>query len=181
MKTFPNLVFEQGSFDSVYVFYLLIYQFPQSFFRGLLENEMKKLNRAVVEMPKWSDDYFALVEADSNHESIMEEYHSISELTPFLKEITHHAERFKLSLGNNDIQVYNDPHDFDVAIIACRSEYDEIVVDFLKTYELNDHQSLYDVRLVDLKDFERVFEYAESWLRDYGLKQVKAHYLPKLR
>lgn len=175
MKEFPNMVFEIGSFDSIYFFNTLNTGFSSTFYLELVKS-MAPFGKLIVKEPKLVDDYEKIVLKNDSVLFNMTVLNDDESIMTFVENSNWHVTKCLLRLELCDVQIYSDPHDWDVCIIATRGKYRDDVQRILV------EAGYFDKRMTQIEEFSNIWrDIANPRFFQYVIQNLRTEYAPFLQ
>ena len=169
MRLFPNPVFEPSSFDRLYFFNTLVRGYSREFYLDLLVTIFDETTSIWVEEP--IED--GILINNIPHPDIGNKFKGLDEFRPWIKHATMHSTQCTVGNSSNSIQIYSDPHDWDVCVIGCKENDNHLVKDWLV------ESGNYERRMTSIDEFHAIWhEIAVPKMFDYAVQNLKESYMP---
>ncbi len=177
MKVFPNLVFESSSFDTLYFYNTAVRGYSQQFYLDLLKKTLVTASQIVVNELIGDERYEDFLYNNEHHPDIVKKYKTIDEFKPWIDNSTmHHVPCCAISNNSNSIQIFSDPHDWDVCVIGCKEKDNHLVKDWLV------ESGNYERRMKSIDEFYAIWhDIAIPKMFDYAMLNLKENYMQYIR
>jgi hypothetical protein len=174
MKIFPNLVFESGTFDTLYFYNTGVSGYSQEFYLDLLEKTFFGASPIVVNELVGDERYDDILFANEHHPNITKTYKSFDEFKFWMVNTKmHHTPCCAVRNKLNSIQIFSDPHDWNVCIIGCKTRDNQLIKEWLL------ESGNYERRMKSIDEFSAIwYEVAIPKMFDYAILNLKGKYLP---
>ena len=173
MKIFPNMVFEHATFERFYFFNTDVAGFAQAFYIKLLKETLDIDKEVMVFETIFVENYEKYLFNNLHHPEIVKSYRNFSEFKLWMEYATMQSVQCLIRNSSNSIQIYADPHDWDVCIIACKTADEQTVKDWLiKTDN-------FERRMKSIDEFHDIWNgVATKDMFDYAWLNLKKYYMP---
>jgi hypothetical protein len=174
MKSFPNLVFPEGSFDCLFFFNLPTDNSSGDFAGHVLRRYFDQFKFARAVSLLWSEDSVDRTYADlHNSEYENRLFFSGGELLEWVMDSSRHGEEYLVTLGESEIQIYKDLHSWDIIVIGVREKHKPDMIEYLQELDV------YEKRMTSLDTFEQNWSLqADPEFLKYALNGLAKNYMP---